>query len=72
MLTLDQYNALLAAIPAVNAELISQGHEITEMAPSNSKSSAPEQSTKSSSKDEKQKKKSNIEATSDEEEPESD
>lgn len=71
MLTLEQYNALLGAIPDVNAELQSKGHQVpetsTDAAPS---SSVPKPaSTKSPSKEQKRKKKKmNIEATSDEDE----
>ncbi|KAI3326004.1 ssDNA-binding transcriptional regulator [Xylariaceae sp. AK1471] len=78
MLTIDQYNALLEALPAVNADLKSKGHEIPDIfatAPDASATEPPAKSSssKSSSKEQKQKKKKmNIEATSDEEENESD
>ncbi|GAP92843.1 putative transcriptional Coactivator p15 family protein [Rosellinia necatrix] len=74
MLTLEQYNALVAAIPAANAELASKGHQVTSISASNTASvSAPESSTKSPADSKKKKKKKmNIEATSDEEDAELD
>ncbi|KAI1113052.1 transcriptional Coactivator p15-domain-containing protein [Nemania sp. NC0429] len=72
MLTLEQYNALLGAIPDLNAELQSKGHQIPENTTSAAPGSSipiPSSSTKSPSKAQKRKnKKMNIEATSDEEE----
>ncbi|KAI4601001.1 hypothetical protein KJ359_013166 [Pestalotiopsis sp. 9143b] len=63
-LPLEQYNALLKAIPAINAELISQGLDVAEIP-----SGAPSKSSEKPSSDNKSKK-SNIEETSDEEEDE--
>ncbi|KAI0455906.1 transcriptional Coactivator p15-domain-containing protein [Xylaria acuta] len=72
MLPLEQYNALLTAIPAINAELESKGHEVPDIFASAPTTSSPGPSAKSPSKEQKRKKKKmNIEATSDEEEPES-
>ncbi|KAI1418883.1 transcriptional Coactivator p15-domain-containing protein [Xylaria sp. FL1777] len=72
MLTLDQYNDLLTAIPAVNAELQSKGHDVPDISAKTPNAPAPKPSTKSPSKEQKRKKKKmNIEATSDEEEAES-
>ncbi|KAJ3565763.1 hypothetical protein NPX13_g7377 [Xylaria arbuscula] len=73
MLTLEQYDDLLKAIPALNAELQSKGHDVPDVFAASSSASAPKSSTKSSPKDQnRKKKKMNIEATSDEEEAESD
>jgi hypothetical protein len=80
MLNVEQYNALLEALPAVNADLQSKGHEIPDMfaaAPDTTTLEPPaakaKAKAKSSSKEKTQKKKKmNIEATSDEEESESD
>ncbi|KAI0965509.1 transcriptional Coactivator p15-domain-containing protein [Xylaria arbuscula] len=73
MLTLEQYNLLLAALPAVNAELLSKGHDVPDIFAEPPNAPAPKSSTKSPSKEQKRKKKKmNIEATSDEEEAESD
>ncbi|KAI0509415.1 transcriptional Coactivator p15-domain-containing protein [Xylaria bambusicola] len=73
MLTLEQYNDLLTAIPALNAELQSKGHDVPDIFATSSNKSAPKPATKSPPKDQtRKKKKMNIEATSDEEEPESD
>ncbi|KAI0442403.1 transcriptional Coactivator p15-domain-containing protein [Xylaria telfairii] len=76
MLPLEQYNAFLTAIPAINAELELKGHEVPDIfanAPTASTSKSPAKSSaKSPSKEQKRKKKKmNIEATSDEEDPES-
>lgn len=75
MLTIEQYNALLEALPAVNAELRSKGHEIPDVfaaAPDTSAAESSAKPAKSTSKDQKKKnKKMNIEATSDEEENDS-
>ncbi|KAI1200348.1 transcriptional Coactivator p15-domain-containing protein [Nemania serpens] len=72
MLTLEQYDALLGAIPNVNAELQSKGHQVPETATTAAPSSSvpvPSSTTKSPSKEQKRKKKKmNIEATSDEDE----
>ncbi|KAI0474430.1 transcriptional Coactivator p15-domain-containing protein [Xylaria cf. heliscus] len=70
MLPLEQYNALLTAIPAINAELQSKGHEVPDIFADAPTTSSPKSSTKSPSKEQKRKKKMNIEATSDEEEEE--
>ncbi|KAI1126453.1 transcriptional Coactivator p15-domain-containing protein [Nemania abortiva] len=68
MLPLDQYNALLEAIPDINAELQSKGHEVSTTSLNAPSTSDPQQSAKSPSKEQKRKKKKmNIEATSDEE-----
>ncbi|KAI1306232.1 transcriptional Coactivator p15-domain-containing protein [Xylaria venustula] len=73
MLTLEQYNLLLAALPAVNTELLSKGHDVPDIFAESPNAPAPKSSTKSPSKEQKRKKKKmNIEATSDEEEAESD
>ncbi|KAK5628840.1 hypothetical protein RRF57_004555 [Xylaria bambusicola] len=73
MLTLEQYNDLLTAIPALNAELQSKGHDVPDIFVTSSNTSAPKRVTKSPPKDQsRKKKKMNIEATSDEEEAESD
>lgn len=63
-LPLEQYNALLKAIPAINAELITQGLDVAEIP-----SGAPSKATEKPSSDKKSKK-SNIEETSDEDEDE--
>jgi hypothetical protein len=63
-LPLEQYNALLKAIPAINAELIAQGLDVAEIP-----SGAPSKATEKPSSDKKSKK-SNIEETSDEDEDE--
>ncbi|KAH8671004.1 transcriptional Coactivator p15-domain-containing protein [Xylariales sp. PMI_506] len=67
-LSIDQYNAFLQAIPAINDELTSEGHDIVSVS-----STTPTTTTtsttvnKSDSKDKKKgAKKANIEATSDE------
>ncbi|KAI1176540.1 transcriptional Coactivator p15-domain-containing protein [Nemania sp. FL0916] len=71
MLSLEQYNALLGAIPDVNAELQSKGFQVSSTPADAPSSSALEPVTESPSKKErKRKKKMNIEATSDEEEDE--
>ncbi|KAI0107282.1 transcriptional Coactivator p15-domain-containing protein [Nemania sp. FL0031] len=68
MLALEQYNALLEAIPNINAELQSKGHDLPTAFADAPSSSAPKQPAKSPSKEQKRKKKKmNIEATSDEE-----
>lgn len=66
-LSLEQYNTLLKAIPAINAELASQGLAVAG-APSGAPASAT--TNKSTTEDRRKAKKSNIEATSDEEEDE--
>ncbi|KAI0813175.1 transcriptional Coactivator p15-domain-containing protein [Xylaria sp. FL0064] len=71
MLTLEQYNDFLTAIPAINAELQSKGHNVPDIFVNAPGAAAPTSSTKSSSKEQKRKKKMNIEATSDEEEADS-
>lgn len=75
MLSLEQYNTFLTAIPAINAELESKGHEVPDIfasAPTTSTRKSPAKSSaKSPSKEQKRKKKMNIEATSDEEDSES-
>ncbi|TRX97141.1 hypothetical protein FHL15_001935 [Xylaria flabelliformis] len=72
MLPLEQYNALLTAIPAINVELESKGHEMPDIFASAPSTSELKLSTKSPSKEQKRKKKKmNIEATSDEEDAES-
>ncbi|KAI8945512.1 transcriptional Coactivator p15-domain-containing protein [Xylaria longipes] len=73
MLPLEQYNALLTAIPAVNTELESKGHQVPDIFANAPTTSSPKPSAKSPSKEQKRKKKKmNIEATSDEEDPASD
>ncbi|RWA03446.1 hypothetical protein EKO27_g11658 [Xylaria grammica] len=73
MLTLEQYNALLKAVPQLNAELQSKGLDVSDSFSKAPEASASKSSTKSPSKEQKRKeKKMNIEATSDEEEAESD
>ncbi|KAI8633728.1 ssDNA-binding transcriptional regulator [Xylariaceae sp. FL1651] len=76
MLSLDQYNTLLEALPAVNANLQSKGHttpDVFASAPTTSSEPPAKSTSESSSKEKKSKnKKMNIEATSDEDEPESD
>lgn len=72
-LALDQYNALIKAIPGISAELNEQGHETADIPSAESAAARP--SSSSSSKDGKKgkaakPKKSNIEATSDEDEEE--
>ncbi|KAI1756447.1 transcriptional Coactivator p15-domain-containing protein [Xylaria castorea] len=72
MLPLEQYNALVTAIPAINAELESKGHEVSNIIANTPATSSPKPSAKSPSKEQKRKKKKmNIEATSDEEDPQS-
>lgn len=66
MLSLEQYNALLEAIPDINTELRSKGHEVPAVS-ANAPTSTPSQPAKSPSKERRKKKKMNIEATSDEE-----
>ncbi|KAK9782514.1 putative Transcriptional coactivator p15 (PC4) C-terminal domain-containing protein [Seiridium cardinale] len=66
-LPLEQYNALLRAIPAINAELASQGLDVAEI-PSN----IPSNTVQKPSSKEKRSKKANIEATSDEEDDDED
>ncbi|KAK4164822.1 RNA polymerase [Cladorrhinum sp. PSN259] len=66
-LSLDQYNALLRAIPKLNEELRSQGHEVEDPPVTSGGSSAAAAKSEKSSKTKKPKK-SNIEETSDEEE----
>lgn len=65
-LTVDQYTAFLKAIPAINAELRSRGHDITDDSDGGGAPvvAKPEGNAKKSTK--KQEKKANIEATSDE------
>ncbi|KAI0206915.1 transcriptional Coactivator p15-domain-containing protein [Astrocystis sublimbata] len=72
MLPLEQYDSLVAAIPAINAELGSKGHEVPNVSAKAAATSSPKPSSKSPSKEQKRKKKMNIEATSDEEESDSD
>ncbi|GAW12966.1 hypothetical protein ANO14919_023400 [Xylariales sp. No.14919] len=73
MLTLEQYNALLNAVPQLNAELQSKGLDVSDSFSKAPEASTSKSSTKSPSKEQKRKKKKmNIEATSDEEEAESD
>ncbi|KAI1826028.1 transcriptional Coactivator p15-domain-containing protein [Xylaria intraflava] len=74
MLSLEQYSSLLAAVPAVNAELQSKGHDVPDISPNAPGASAPRVAAKASPSKEKKKKKKkmNIEATSDEEDSESD
>ncbi|TGJ79773.1 hypothetical protein E0Z10_g8992 [Xylaria hypoxylon] len=68
MLTLEQYDALLNAIPDLNAELQSKGHEVPDLVAKTPSAPAPKSTAKSPSKEQKRKKKKmNIEATSDEE-----
>ncbi|KAJ8128818.1 hypothetical protein O1611_g4817 [Lasiodiplodia mahajangana] len=68
MLSLEQYNALVEAIPDINAELQSKGHDVPAASANAPSTSAPKQPAKSPSKEQKRKKKKmNIEATSDEE-----
>ncbi|KAI1817374.1 ssDNA-binding transcriptional regulator [Poronia punctata] len=74
MLTLEQYNTFLGLIPAINAELKSKGHEISDVPATATavatvaSTSAAEPPTKAPPKELKNKnKKMNIEATSDEE-----
>ncbi|KAI0134207.1 transcriptional Coactivator p15-domain-containing protein [Xylariales sp. AK1849] len=71
-LPLEQYNALLKAIPAINAALSSEGFDVVDVGP-NAPASASSQAIEKTRPKEKQKiKKANIEATSDEEEKEED
>ncbi|KAI0536344.1 transcriptional Coactivator p15-domain-containing protein [Xylaria digitata] len=72
MLTLEQYNALLTAIPDINTELESKGHEVPDIFAKAPTAPAPKPVSKSTSKAQKREKKMNIEATSDEDEAESD
>ncbi len=73
MLTLEQYNDLLTAIPAINAELQSKGHSVPDNFATAPNAPAAKSTAKSPSKEQKRKKKKmNIEATSDEEEAGSD
>ncbi|KAI0399418.1 transcriptional Coactivator p15-domain-containing protein [Xylaria palmicola] len=73
MLNLEQYDALLAAIPAINAELQSKGHAIPDVLANATNTSSSKPSKESPSKEQRRKnKKMNIEATSDEEEAELD
>ncbi|KAI0024179.1 PC4-domain-containing protein [Xylariomycetidae sp. FL0641] len=67
MLNLDQYNALLLAMPAVNSELEAQGHELPDLSAAPSTS---EKKDKGDKKKTKMEKKANIEATSEEGEDE--
>lgn len=63
-LSIDQYQALLKAVPAINKELRKQGHDIAEI-----EAPAAEAEVAKPAKSKKQKTpKSNFEATSDEEE----
>ncbi|KAI0434501.1 transcriptional Coactivator p15-domain-containing protein [Xylaria sp. FL1042] len=72
MLTLEQYNDFLTAIPAINAELRSKGHDVPDIFANAPSATAAASSSKSPSKEQKRKKKKmNIEATSDEEEADS-
>ncbi|KAL7623005.1 hypothetical protein AAE478_006684 [Parahypoxylon ruwenzoriense] len=66
MLTTEQYNKLLAAIPSINAELRDKGHETPDIAsaPAASASESPAKAKSGKAK------KANIEATSDEDEDE--
>ncbi|KAI2606036.1 PC4-domain-containing protein [Hypoxylon fragiforme] len=67
MLSPEQYNKLLEAIPFINSELRGKGHETPDVA------SAPAPKSPEKAKSKKTKKtKSNIEATSDEEDDEDD
>ncbi|KAJ2974177.1 hypothetical protein NUW58_g8742 [Xylaria curta] len=70
MLTLEQYDALIAAIPAVNAELQSKGHQVHDVLATAPITSASKPGAPSPPKEQKHRK-MNIEATSDEEEAES-
>ncbi|KAI1327343.1 ssDNA-binding transcriptional regulator [Xylariaceae sp. FL0255] len=69
MLTLEQYNALVKVIPAVNAELSSKGHEVADLGSASTETPAPSKPS-DEKKQKKPKKKMNIEATSDEDEHE--
>ncbi|KAH9999755.1 PC4-domain-containing protein [Xylariaceae sp. FL0662B] len=71
MLTPEQYNKLVEAIPAINAELREKGHEITDI-PSSASAAAAAVAPESpkTAKEKKTTKKANIEATSDEDEDE--
>ena len=65
-LSIEQYQALLRAVPAINAALGTLGYSVSDL---DSKDSAPPQILKKEStlKEKRPKIKSNIEATSDEE-----
>lgn len=81
MLTPEQYNKLVEAIPTINSELRDKGHEISDPisnapasapaaaaeAPESPASPAKSKSSKSTKSETKKGKKANIEATSDEE-----
>ncbi|KAI2640270.1 ssDNA-binding transcriptional regulator [Xylaria nigripes] len=69
MLPLEQYNALLTALPAVNSDLRSKGHKVPDVFPNapSASPSKPSEKPSPSKESKKKKKKMNIEATSDEE-----
>ncbi|KAI0472567.1 transcriptional Coactivator p15-domain-containing protein [Xylariaceae sp. FL0804] len=72
-LTLEQYDALVGAIPAISAELQAQGHETPNMGGAGASRSSAKKGEGEKTQDKTQKKKkANIEATSDEDEPETD
>ncbi|KAI1840628.1 hypothetical protein JX265_004517 [Neoarthrinium moseri] len=68
-LPLEQYNALLKAIPAINAHLASQGLEVADI-PSSGPSASSSSAVEKAAPREKKAKRANIEATSDEDEDE--
>ncbi|KAI1107146.1 PC4-domain-containing protein [Jackrogersella minutella] len=72
MLTPEQYNKLLEAIPSINAELRKKGHEAPDVPSGPPVVDAPEspEKPKPEKKDKSKKAKANIEATSDEDEGE--
>ncbi|KAI0144025.1 PC4-domain-containing protein [Hypoxylon sp. NC0597] len=72
MLTPEQYNKLLEAIPSINAELRDKGHETPDLstAPAAEAPDSPAKVKSTKAKSEGKKSKANIEATSDEDEDE--
>lgn len=72
MLTPEQYNKLLEAIPSINAELRDKGHETLDLsaAPAAEAPDSPAKVKSTKAKSEGKKSKANIEATSDEDEDE--
>lgn len=64
-LSVDQYKALLKAVPAINAQLSAAGIQVGDNA---SEASEVEDKPQKRAKPKKEEKKANIEATSDEEE----
>ncbi|KAI1439168.1 transcriptional Coactivator p15-domain-containing protein [Xylaria sp. CBS 124048] len=72
MLPVEQYQTLVTMLPAINATLQSQGHDVPTMPPALPSASTSEPAAKASSSKSKKTKKMNIEATSDEEDSESD